>query len=51
MNLCAQSPDIVIGGTFDFRGSEGMTTLQMCFPYTCQPSASSHGLLNTLGGM
>ncbi|KAJ7089067.1 pectin lyase fold/virulence factor [Mycena epipterygia] len=46
----SQPMNIVIGGTFDFRGSEGTTTEQTCFPYTCQPSAGGQGLLNTLGG-
>ncbi|KAF7351429.1 Pectin lyase-like protein [Mycena sanguinolenta] len=42
--------NIVIGGTFDFRGTEGTTTLPSCFPYTCVPSAGGQGLLNTLDG-
>ncbi|KAF8185628.1 pectin lyase fold/virulence factor [Mycena galopus ATCC 62051] len=42
--------NIVIGGTFDFRGSEGTTTSPSCFPYTCVPAAGGQGLLNGLGG-
>ncbi|KAJ6563917.1 pectin lyase fold/virulence factor [Mycena capillaripes] len=49
--LTSKGPmNIVIGGTFDFRGSEGTTTSQTCFPYTCMPAAGGQGLLNVLGG-
>ncbi|KAJ6602764.1 pectin lyase fold/virulence factor [Mycena vulgaris] len=45
-----QPMNIVIGGTFDFRDSEGTGTFQTCFPYICHPEAGGQGLLNTLGG-
>lgn len=42
--------NIVISGTFDFTGSEGSTTYEACYPYSCTPSEGGQGLLNTLSG-
>jgi pectin lyase len=49
--LTDSSPqNIVIGGTFDFVGSEGTTTYAACNAYECTPSEGGQALLNTLGG-
>lgn len=41
---------IVISGTFDFKGSEGSSTVKACNTYSCTPENGGQALLNSLDG-